>query len=396
MLCLSLSLSWALSQFRWELACSMAARDTLAGRKEDEPEPEPEVEEKKVAPVVQHPLAEEIKAAAKAGDVAKVEALLDQGVPVDVTDDTGYTPLYHGTMYGKEEVVAACIKHGASVDKENNNGVTPIMAAARDGVTAIVKMLLEAGSDPYVLRCCLLCIYLAALDRSLSDCRSQLDEFGRTPATVAESKGFEETSEFVLDWCDTHPEGSHGSLIIQPPARASNDEPEKEPETQEEEGPKSLSEVLVDLDGAVASTNQWLKGSYDSKHRAIRTYSGQYIDQKIHHLTTFCLSIKRRHASHKSTSWVYFVTYVFPGVGSRVHTYRAITHARMDDLNNALEDLKEGLFLNPRDAIALKFQARLQEAVATGYALPGIDGNDTTGAIHAGQYWNVLSLSFTA
>ena len=90
------------------------------------------------------------------------------------------------------------------------------------------------------------------------------------------------------------------------------------------------------------------------------------------------------------------MTYVFPGVGSRVHTYRAITHARMDDLNNALEDLKEGLFLNPRDAIALKFQARLQEAVATGYALPGIDGNDTTGAIHAGQYWNVLSLSFTA
>ena len=99
---------------------------------------------------------------------------------------------------------------------------------------------------------------------------------------------------------------------------------------------KPLSEVLAALDGAVAATNKWLKGSYDSKDRAIR---------------------------------------------SRVYTYRAITHARLDDLNNALEDLKEGLFLNPRDAVALKFQARLQEAVATGYALPA-----AAGAPHPGKH----------
>lgn len=60
-------------------------------------------------------------------------------------------------MYNKEDVVAVCIKAGAAVDKENNNAVTPLMAAARDGFTAIVKMLLEAGSDAY-----------------------QVDEFGRT------------------------------------------------------------------------------------------------------------------------------------------------------------------------------------------------------------------------
>ena len=64
---------------------------------------------------------------------------------------------YCATMYNKEDVVAVCIKAGAAVDKENNNAVTPLMAAARDGFTAIVKMLLEAGSDAY-----------------------QVDEFGRT------------------------------------------------------------------------------------------------------------------------------------------------------------------------------------------------------------------------
>ena len=52
-------------------------------------------------------------------------------------------------MYNKDTVVALCIEKGAKVDLQNNNGVTPLMAAARDGLTAIVKMLLEAGADPY-------------------------------------------------------------------------------------------------------------------------------------------------------------------------------------------------------------------------------------------------------
>ena len=60
-------------------------------------------------------------------------------------------------MYNQEAVVALCIEKGAAVDKENKNGVTPIMAGARDGFTAIVIMLLEAGADI-----------------------AQVDEFGRT------------------------------------------------------------------------------------------------------------------------------------------------------------------------------------------------------------------------
>ena len=64
---------------------------------------------------------------------------------------------YAATMYNQEAVVALCIEKGATVDMENNNGVTPIMAGARDGFTAIVKMLLEAGADAF-----------------------QVDEFGRT------------------------------------------------------------------------------------------------------------------------------------------------------------------------------------------------------------------------
>ena len=137
------------------------------------------------------PRAEAIKAAAKSGDAAAVKALLADGVVVDVQDESGYTPLYHATMYGKENVVALCIGQGATVDLENNNGVTPLMAAARDGVTTIVTMLLEAGADAY-----------------------QVDEFGRTASSVAEEKGFEETSSFVKQWVESHAAGSHTRLLV--------------------------------------------------------------------------------------------------------------------------------------------------------------------------------------
>ena len=185
-----------------------------ATEKEGGNEPEPAAEEAddvEAAPV-DPALAEEIKKAAKAGDAAKVVALLDQGVPIDIQDDTGYTPLYHATMYGKEEVVAACIANGASVDKENNNGVTPIMAAARDGATAIVGMLLEAGADAY-----------------------QVDEFGRTAASVAEEKGFAETSLLVKDWCDAHP----------PPEPEPVAEPDPEPVAGEEVELSEYAKMLL-------------------------------------------------------------------------------------------------------------------------------------------------------
>jgi hypothetical protein len=50
------------------------------------------------------------------------------------------------------------------VDKENNNGVSPLMAAARDGFTAIVKVLLAAGADfeqvdgEWTSVCCISCV----------------------------------------------------------------------------------------------------------------------------------------------------------------------------------------------------------------------------------------------
>ena len=122
-------------------------------------------------------------------------------------------------MYNKEEVVAACIERGASVDKPNNNDVTPIMAGARDGYTAIVQMLLESGADPF-----------------------QVDEFGRTPDSVAQETGFEETAKCVTDWVAAHPKGSEA----EPEAEAEGEpeaEAEAEPEAEAEAEPEAEAEA---------------------------------------------------------------------------------------------------------------------------------------------------------
>jgi ankyrin repeat protein len=186
-------------------------------------------------------------AAAKKGDDARVSEILAEGAVqypdgvdgaafVNVVDEKGYTALYSATMYKKDSTVAprgssqdraspnlyihgasqlgardkhfsiwrSPIEHdsrasflsahpvptqvallleaGAEADMENNNGVTPLMAAARDGCTDIVKQLLAAGAD-----------------------YAQVDEFGRTADSVAEEKGFSETSAAVKEWASAHP-----------------------------------------------------------------------------------------------------------------------------------------------------------------------------------------------
>ena len=71
-----------------------------------------------------------------------------------------------------------------TVDKANNNGVTPLMAAARDGFTAIVKLLLAAGADVH-----------------------QVDEFGRTADSVADEKGFPETRDAIKEFAEAAASG---------------------------------------------------------------------------------------------------------------------------------------------------------------------------------------------
>lgn len=85
----------ALSAESWLL---FYAATELEGAEEEEEEEEPAESAAPVDEARLVELAEAIKDAAKKGDADKVTALLADGVPVDVQDDAGYTPLVSGPV----------------------------------------------------------------------------------------------------------------------------------------------------------------------------------------------------------------------------------------------------------------------------------------------------------
>ena len=95
--------------------------------------------------------SKEIIKAAKAGDAAKVDALLAKvATLVDARDKDGSTPLHCATWKGHDAVVALLLKAGADVNAENNNehwGHHPLHAAAHANQAAIASLLIEHGAN---------------------------------------------------------------------------------------------------------------------------------------------------------------------------------------------------------------------------------------------------------
>jgi ankyrin repeat protein len=93
----------------------------------------------------------EIIKAAKAGDTAKVLALLETDADlVNALDTDGSTPLHCATWKGHSEVVACLLRSGADVNSHNQNdhwGTTPLHAAAHANQAGIAQMLIEHGAE---------------------------------------------------------------------------------------------------------------------------------------------------------------------------------------------------------------------------------------------------------
>ena len=87
------------------------------------------------------------RAAAK-GDVATVQKLLDLGVPVDVREHKGGTPLYEATRRGQLDVMKLLLKNGADVDDAGQEGLcTPLCLAAEYNQVEAARLLLKHGAD---------------------------------------------------------------------------------------------------------------------------------------------------------------------------------------------------------------------------------------------------------
>jgi ankyrin repeat protein len=123
----------------------------------------------------QSPLLE----AVRRNDVASVQRLLNAGGDVRSADDTGTTALMYAALYAGPEVIQAMVARGAGVNTANHagatalmyavwspanvkalltcgadvharakNGGTALLAAARQGRSASMTILLAAGADP--------------------------------------------------------------------------------------------------------------------------------------------------------------------------------------------------------------------------------------------------------
>lgn len=131
------------------------------------------------------PTAEEITAAVDAafdGNLARVKAALEKGVPVDQADESGNSLLMLAAFNGHDALAKALLAAGADIALRNTEGrtalmfastgpfpttvrllietdaevnatdsvehFTPIMFAAGEGLSPVVELLLEAGADP--------------------------------------------------------------------------------------------------------------------------------------------------------------------------------------------------------------------------------------------------------
>ena len=144
---------------------------------------------------------ENIFKAAQSGDIASVKAYLDLGVPVDLTDEDGWSPIHHAIAHGQVEVIRLLMDRGCrmvpvksrilpSLDHAgvHNSRKCDIFDAARSGDTAKLKECVELGVSVDVT-----------------------DEDGRTPLHCAAGEGQVDTVKLLINkGCCIDPEDHNG------------------------------------------------------------------------------------------------------------------------------------------------------------------------------------------
>ena len=88
-----------------------------------------------------------IHCAAKEGHAKIIELLITKGAQVNVTDQSGITPLMYACEAGSLDTVQRLIEQGAILDFQNPQHVTPLHFACQGGYSSIVAYLIKNGAD---------------------------------------------------------------------------------------------------------------------------------------------------------------------------------------------------------------------------------------------------------
>jgi ankyrin repeat protein len=77
--------------------------------------------------------------AARRGNVAVAEALLECGADIESRDSLGDTPLRRSVNCGKAAVAALLLARGADLHSKGSKGLTPLLAARTGAMTRLLR-----------------------------------------------------------------------------------------------------------------------------------------------------------------------------------------------------------------------------------------------------------------
>ena len=97
----------------------------------------------------QEPSTEDLFNAAKSGNVAKIAALLGQGLDINVSNQQRETALHMAAARGQFSTVIYLVKHGAYVNAPTVKNWQPLHHAVRFGHPNIVNYLMQHHAKPY-------------------------------------------------------------------------------------------------------------------------------------------------------------------------------------------------------------------------------------------------------
>lgn len=84
--------------------------------------------------------------AARARDIARVEALINERAPIHGRQPDGATALHWAAHWDEDAIAARLLQAGADVNAENELGVTPLDLACTNGSASMVRRLIAAGA----------------------------------------------------------------------------------------------------------------------------------------------------------------------------------------------------------------------------------------------------------
>jgi ankyrin repeat protein len=84
---------------------------------------------------------------AREGMTEELAGFVEHGLPADVQDENGNTPLMLAAYHGHAATVRRLVDLGADVDLPNSRNQTPVAGAIFKGEDEVVRVLVDAGAD---------------------------------------------------------------------------------------------------------------------------------------------------------------------------------------------------------------------------------------------------------